>query len=328
MASPLYAHFLRQCAADVEAEGPVWRILEDHVAPGRGGALALRLMAAVHRLVLSGGAPELHARYPSVGGDGDAEAAWPAFRRLAESARSTLAALVALPCQTNEVGRSAALMWGFLDVAAFTSRPLRLFEVGASAGLNLRCDRFRFGGGGAFFGPPDSPVDLVGLWRDAPPRTDVTIEVVERRGCDPRPLDPSSEADSLSLRASIWADQKERFARLSGALRVAAEVPAPVDAASAADWLPSVLASSLGGAVRVVYHSVVDEYLDEPTRRRVHTILDQTGRRATAESPFAWVRLEPHTSIREHGLWVTTWPGGATRLLALCGAHGTDVRRA
>jgi hypothetical protein len=38
------------------------------------------------------------------------------------------------------------LIGGFLRVAAMTRRPLRLLEVGSSAGLNLRWDHYRYEG--------------------------------------------------------------------------------------------------------------------------------------------------------------------------------------
>jgi hypothetical protein len=40
--------------------------------------------------------------------------------------------------QTNEVARAAIIYPGLLEVARIVGRPLALFELGASAGLNLR----------------------------------------------------------------------------------------------------------------------------------------------------------------------------------------------
>jgi hypothetical protein len=285
-------------------------------------------MAAVHRLVLAGRAPGLARHYPSAGGDASAEGAWRAFRDLLEEQGRELAPLVTLRCQTNEVGRAAALAFGFLDVAAATGLPLRVLEVGASAGLNLRWDRFRYGGGGASWGDAASPVDLTGLWAEPPEHADVRVEVVERRGCDLRPVDPTSEEGRLALRASVWADQLQRFARLDGALELAARVPAAVDAASLEDWLPEQLAAPSPGVATVVYHSVVDEYLPSETRRAFHAVLEDAGARATADAPLAWLRLEPTTELRHHGVRLRTWPGRRERLLATCGAHGAGTRRA
>ena len=328
MGSPLYGRLLRGAALDALSGGPIWRVLEQHAAPGRGNALALRLMAAAHRLVLTGQAPVLALHYPSAGGDAGREGAFAAFRDLTEARRSELTRLVALRCQTNEVGRAAALMFGFLELAAETRLPLRVFEVGASAGLNLRFDRFRYGGGRAAWGEPGSPVDLTGLWRDSPQAVESRVEVVERRGCDLGPIDPGSDQGRLALTASVWADQTARFARLQGALALAARVPAAVDAASLESWVPGRLAELPRGTATVVYHSVVDEYLPAEARRVFHASLEEAGARATRQAPLAWLRLEPVSAVREHGVRLVTWPGGRERLVAICGAHGSDVRRA
>jgi hypothetical protein len=226
-----------------------------------------------------------------------------------------------------EVGRCAGLAWAFLAVAAATGRPLRLLEVGASAGLNLRWDRYRYGGPGCAWGPPDSPVDLTGLWADQPDHLEAHVDVVERRGCDRSPVDPTSPEGRLTLTASVWADQRDRLDRLRGALLVAAGVPARVDATSVEQWLPERLAAPCDGVATVVYHSVVDEYLPADVRDRFHAQLRRAGGRATASAPLAWVRMEPVSEVRAHGVTLTEWPGGADRMLAVCGAHGKDVRR-
>ncbi|MCM2255561.1 MAG: DUF2332 domain-containing protein [Vicinamibacteria bacterium] len=357
MGSPLYASLLGHAATDVHAAGPCWDVLRDHVLPGRGDALALRFMAAVHRLVLAGDAPTLAALYaesraPEVCVQRNA-AVWPAFVETVATHRETLARDVAVPCQTNEVGRSAGLMFGFLDLAATTGRPLRLLEVGASAGLNLRFDHFRYGGGGACWGDAGSPVDLTGLWAEAPPHVDAPLAVASRQGCDPNPIDvttprglgaeelrsrrsphgtdagftPASEPDARrALLASVWADQGPRFHRLEGALALAAQVPATVVRASADAFVAEQLAASTPGVTTVVYHSVVQEYFDAGTALRFRAALEAAGARATAEAPVAWLRLEPVSALRHHGVTLTTWPGGDERLLAVCGAHGQGAR--
>src|SRR5262245_20219194 len=254
MGSPLYARLLRDAAADAEAGGPVWDALRGHVAPGRGGALALRLMAARHRLVLPGRAPELARHYPSAGGEASLPGAFEAFRGTLLARAPELEELLGLRCQTNEVGRAAALLFGFLDVAASTGLPMRVLEVGASAGLNLRFDRFRYGGGGGAWGDESSPVDLTGLWAEVPEHVGTALRVVERRGCDIAPVDPSTEEGRLALSASVWADQLPRFRRLRGALELAARVPAAVDAASLEAWMPAQLEALRPETATVVYH--------------------------------------------------------------------------
>jgi hypothetical protein len=326
MGSPLYAGLLHAAARDAEAGGPTWRVLSSHLTPGRGNALALRLMAAVHRLVLTGQAPELARHYPSAGGDALAQDAWAAFESVLERRSAEVSRLSGLRCQTNEVGRAAALVFGFLDVAASTGLPLRVLEVGASAGLNLRFDHFRYGGAGAHWGDAASPVDLVGLWAEGPDHLDAPLRVVERRGCDLHPVDAGSDEGKLALAASIWADQRPRFARLQGALELAARISAVVDAEPLDSWVPRQLAEPTPGMATIVYHSVVDEYLPEASRHAFHAALATAGRAATKLAPLAWLRLEPISAVREHGVRLVTWPGGGERWLATCGAHGSDAR--
>jgi hypothetical protein len=242
-----------------------------------------------------------------------------------QSAR--LAPLVAVPCQTNEVGRCAPLAFGFLELASSYGLPMRLLEVGASAGLNLRLDHFRYAGGGASFGPAESPVDLTGLWLDAPPGLPAALEVVERRGCDRRPIDIATAEGRLQLEASLWADQVARLARLRGALELAARVPASVERAPVAQWLPRALADLRPGATTVVFHSIVYEYFDGETRAAFHAALDQAGAAATRDAPLAWLRFEATPATRGYAATLTTWPGAEERVVATAGAHGADVRR-
>ncbi len=129
MGSPLYAHLLERAADDAAAGGPVLRARRAVRRTNlRADALALRLMAAVHRLVLAGASPAAlgplpdrrrHARGP--------DGAWEAFRELViEQQDRLLQPLVAQPCQTNEVGRCAPLAFGFLELASIYRLPLRL----------------------------------------------------------------------------------------------------------------------------------------------------------------------------------------------------------
>lgn len=326
MGSPLYAYLLTCAAQDVLAGGVTAELLLDDVRPGRGDAAALRFLAAVHRLVLDRRAPELALHYPSVGGTPELATVGPALLATIGDHLETLRSQMRRPCQTNEVGRTAGLLVGLLDVAAVTGLPLALREVGAAAGLNLRLDRFRFElPGGVHVGPADAELVLRDRWRAPVPHAETTLRVVDRRGVDLAPIDPTSAEGRLRLSASVWADQTERFARLGAGLRTAAAVPATVDAGRAPSWVATHAAPRQGWTT-VVFHSIVEEYLDDDERAALHETIVAHGQTATERAPLAWVRMEPSSQLRHHAVSVRVWPHApAERHVATTGAHGDDV---
>ena len=289
---PLTAGLCARAAGDVDAGGPLWHALRPHAHLPSDAVLPLRLAGAAHRLALAGDAPSYAAHLPTCGGDGDPDAAWRALRDLA--ADGALAAGLEHPVQTNEPGRRRALLPAFAAVHAATGLPLRLLEVGASAGLLLH--------------RPEG------------------IEVIARRGCDANPLDPRSWTDRLLLQSFVWASQVERFANLTRALDEAAHDPATVDRADAGEWVAAQLAGRREGRATVVFHSVVWQYLALDTRREIDLALERAARRASPCAPLAYVRFEP---VGDHAeTWLRTWPGGHDRLVARSGYHGQDLELA
>src|SRR5947208_3074146 len=138
MGSPFYADLLERMADDVVAAGPVGRFLADQLDTTYEEAVPLRFLGGVHRQVLSGRAPELAARFPSVGGDGDAAAAWPALLSFIDADADAIRDALTRPPQTNEVGRSAALVGGFLVVARDV--PVAIDRAGIPDWLARRLD--------------------------------------------------------------------------------------------------------------------------------------------------------------------------------------------
>jgi hypothetical protein len=206
-----------------------------------GAVIQLRLLAAIFRLVLTERAPALRPYYACLGGDEPPSTAWPVMRQVIAEHLDELHEELAIAPQTNEVGRSAALLAGLFDLAAATGcRRVRLLELGASAGLNLLLDRFRVVGDGWSWGPDSSPVQLLGAVHGAIVPTD--LEIVEARGCDLDPVDATSEQGRLRLTSFVWPFDVHRHERLAGALQLAVAQPPVVDRASAAGWLTSALA--------------------------------------------------------------------------------------
>ncbi len=324
--SALYEAVLDAVLVDVAADGVCRAVLAPYAAEPHARATVLRFLAAVHELVLEGRAPDLGAHYPSVGGTPGSDVG-AAFLATVIDHVDDLVERTAAPIQTNEVGRSAALLGGFLLLGA-TGLPLRVLEVGASAGLNLRFDHLRYEAGGDAFGPADSPVRFVEPWSDGRPRLEGPLVVGERRGCDVHPLDPTDPGHQLRLRACLWPDQPDRRTRLDGALEVAAAVPVVVDEADAAEWAAAQLAAPSAGVVTVVVHTIVAQYLGPATRQALESAIRTAGEAATPDAPVAWLCMEPATET-EAEVRLTLWPKPApvrTHVVARSGFHGPPVR--
>lgn len=319
LGSPLYAGLLERTAVDVETGGPTWQVLEPFADWPGDSAFVLRFMGAVHRLVLAGAAPALAPQFTT---GGDPERAWPAFHALIEQNTDRIRALaVRCPVQTNEVGRCAALAPAILWLSG--GMPVRLLELGASAGLNLRWDAYRYE---EAWGDPASPVRLVDRYRGRrPPFRPPEVEIVERRGCDVAPVDPHSEAGRLTLTSFVWPDQPERLGllRRAIAIAIAEQVPAVVEAAEADEWLVRVLAEPPPACVTVVFHSIVWQYLPSAQRERIAETITRAGAQADPTAPIAWLRMEPDRGTTR--IQATTWPGGRTTTLAWAGFHGRPV---
>lgn len=312
LGSPLYAELLDRAGDDAERGGVVWEICEGREREPGETALALRVMGAVHRIALEGRAPELAAFFPSCGGSTSASAsasgsgdAWPALEAVLSSHADEVRAVLDVDPQTNEVGRAAALLGGFLAVAASTGLPLRILEIGASAGLLLRWDHYRY----PAWGPAASPVQMTDAFTGEPPPGDAVV--VERRGCDLHPIDAATDEGALRLQSFVWPDMLRRHKLLRAACEVAREVPVEIDQEPAGSWLQRQLAEPVEGVATVVYHSVFLQYLDRPERGDVRRMIREAGERAAPNAPVMWLSFEParpQFEVQLNGRVVATAP--------------------
>jgi len=225
--------------------------------------------------------------------------------------------------QTNEVTRCCALLPGFIEIARATGLPLRLLEIGCSAGLNLRWDRYRYETVRGPWGPVDSSVVFENSFIGDPPPLGVTVRVMERRGCDLNPIDPTTSDGRLTLLSFVWPDQTERFRQLSNAIELARSVPAEVKRADAIEWLDTQLGQTRPGVTDVVFHSIVLLYGSRQNRERLGQLMAQAGDCATQQNPLAWLSMEPGENQAD--VHLTLWPGGERRLIATAGYHGRQV---
>jgi len=326
MGSPLYGDLLAHAADDLLAGGPVASVLEGHLDSRPASVLALRMLGGAHALALSGQAPELAAWYPSAGGNTDPESgsphAWAALRQTFAEHRDAVREWLNWPPQTNEVGRSAALIGGLLYLTARARLPFRLVEVGASAGLNLRADQYYVPGDAGTYGDPGSPVVLSHGWQGVAPPAG-PVEVVSRVGGDIAPVDPASPEGRLRLTAYVWPDQAERLARLRGALAVAGRVPAELRAEPATVTLANTELAD--GTWTVLWHSIFRQYLTQEQRSELADGVARLGAAATPRARFAHLYLE-QSQAGGCPVTLTTWPGASTENLGTASPHGIPVR--
>jgi hypothetical protein len=315
MGSAFTAALLREAAADARRElllAALLQPLSNYARPG------LHLAGALHYLALLG-EPALARHYPSTGGDGDAHSAWIAARATLISSSSRLTSLLAQIPQTNEPARSMPLLAAFAWLSARFEMPLRLREVGASTGLNLRFDRYRYDGGNWQWGDARSPLVLRNrIVAGRPENIDAPIIVDDRFGCDLNPLDATKEKDRLRLTSFVWPDQTERLARLQNALAVARDFPVEIEAEPFATWLPR-RGLPRSGALTVVFHTIVEEHLSPREKLELAATICRLGDGASSEAPFAHVRMEVEDGRYRTCLQV--WPN-ASDPVPICESDG------
>lgn len=325
LGSPFTANMLELIRENVVSGGALAPVVVPWQGKPIDDVVALRLTGVMQMMARTGRAPGLSPYYPKGGRAWDS----PAIAREIENAVKAnvgfVRSILARPPQTNEIGRSAVLMPAYARVANLTGLPLRILEVGASAGLNLLWDRFLYDLGGHHIGNPNAPVTVKADWNGPWPGITSLPRVIERRGCDRTPIDLNAPGEADRLMSYVWPDQTERVARLEGAIALAQQVKPALEQADAAEWLERMLAKPVAGTATIVAHSIAWTYFSTETSARGQLAIIEAGARATREAPLAWVAFEHEAQNQPPSLKVTTWPGGEQKLLARAHPHGTSV---
>lgn len=280
-------------------------------------AIAMRLNGALHAIARRRTEPDLSALYR-----GDHRAFDRAIGKALESSDSFIIEWLRDPTQTNEVGRSAALMAALMVAADRFGLPFELNELGTSCGLNLNLGRYSFDLGGTAVGQPGSALHIAPQWRGPKPQA-AAVEIASACGVDRHPLDARNPDSCERLLAFIWADQHNRTRRLERALEIARAHPPQIDEGEAIGWIAERLsAPQQAGVCRVVFHSMFRQYLPGPEQTKLGDLILAASAHATPERPLAWVSLEWTPNRSEVQLTLTCWPDGQSHLLATCHPYG------
>ncbi len=185
--------------------------------------------------------------------------------------------------QTNEPGRCAM----FAPVLASLPQPIALLELGASAGLCLIPDRYRYRYNEKTATPitasanaPEFPCQVEGT----PPASPTRLKIAARLGLDLNPLDVTDTDTQRWLRALVWPDEEDREARLAAALQVASKAPPMIrkadlncDPTKHLSEAIADLAPQAPGATPVILHSAFLAYLPREDRQAVADAIQASG---------------------------------------------------
>jgi hypothetical protein len=282
----------------------------------QGDNLPLRLAGALHALRIEGLA--LTEVYPPSAVSDDA--LWQAILEAFDVHCHRITDWLESAPQTNEVRRSAVILPGLALVRDRYAVPFELLELGTSAGLNLRADKFCVDAGGTIIGGPESKVRLTPDWQGPPPSS-LLPDIIARKGVDLNPLDPAANKDVLRLLAYLWPDQPHRLILTRAAIDIAGTTEATIDRRDAGDWLVEQLASP-STVGRLVFHTVAAQYFPPATKAKVTHALQQAASVATIDAPLAHLSMEADDVDRGAAVRLSIWPEGETTLIARADFHG------
>ncbi len=335
--SPTYEQIVRGLAGDQALLGRLAPLGEANRVPGL-------VLAAVHDIVLA--EPDLALAAIYAGDPGDP---WPPFAALLDERFDEVAAAITTRAlQTNEVGRTTALVPALGIVCdrldADSQRPIALVDIGSSAGLNLLLDRYSYeylspaGDVVAAWGESQSPVHLscTVIGGNVPALPVEPLPLASRLGIDLAPIDVRDDAAGRWLQACLWPDVPNRAGRLRGAVEVARSFPPTLLQGDVLEQLVPLLCELPSDVVPCIVSTWALAYLESNGRQQLYEQLSSLGEDrdlalVTAEYPHVtpWLPRPDRQAAVEEGkgatlLGLTTWSGGepGREVLAWMQAHG------
>jgi hypothetical protein len=285
--SPLYQSFCKVVVRDQ----PILKLLTQR-QPGQQASFLL--FGAIHYLLLSGVQHPLRDFYPSLAHALPKEpaAVGPVLLDFCHRYSDDLATLIRTRLvQTNVVKRSLGLLVGLWAVRRRCQQPVHLIEVGASAGIHLHFDRYRYILGERVFGQPDAKVAIETQWRgkQPPPNLDNLPQIVSRIGIDLNPVDVTDASERRWLSALVWPENQHEADLLTAALESVAKDPPTIVAGDAIDVCPQLASSLPSGEPRIVFHAATRMHVPLERRAAFDEAIDAIGQ----HGPLYHIWLEP-----------------------------------
>lgn len=201
--------------------------------------------------------------YPAVSGEAiPSESVWPSFREFC-----LVHADVLLPkfrsgrTQTCVVHRCAIVLPALASLPRIAEAGGRvgLLEIGPSAGLNLRLDKYRYeyegdDGTRIVWGDPSAkPVLRCAMRGKTPPPVPFELEILARHGLDLNAIDLEDPLALRWLRALIWPEHVERARLMDEALAHVPDVPIEIEEGDATQEIADHIARLPLDAPRVIF---------------------------------------------------------------------------
>ncbi len=322
--APCTARVIRGLLAVLDSDTATGRRMAGWAGLTLKDAMPLRINGGLHNLVLTGADTRLGEVYR--GELTDQSAVDALVRAVVERFDARLLPWLDGPPQTNEAGRSASVMAGLLWLAQRVPARFEMLELGASAGINTMMDRYSYDLGGVQLGPRGSPMHIVPEWRGPPPPAEA-IEIASIKGCDVSPVDLTDPQAVIMLKSYVWPEAHPRMDRIDAAAALARSATPSVAAQDAAAFVETALVQPQpAGLCRVLFHSIVWQYIPDDQRERITAAMASAAALASTDMPLAWITLETNRTTFRHELHVRHWPGGGeAQLLACAHPHGAWV---
>jgi hypothetical protein len=318
--SPLYVHLASAVAEDPE--------MLDLAARLEHGPRPNVLFAAVQYLL--GRSDPLAAWYPSIVTPARAvdDDPYPAFRGFVFARRDEILEIGRTRyTQTNEPRRCAVLLPVIAAAAERLGEPVHLVEIGASAGLNLCLENYRYEyASGVRLGR--SSLVLTCEDRRGVPMPRRLPFVADRLGIDLHPVDIDDPREVAWLEALVWPEQEERRRRLAAAIAIRRMTRVTMIRADATEVLAAAMSRLSTTGPAVIWHSFAWNQMTPAQRDDLDAAVAEVARgRSVArlglefwERDMEWpeirvgltaATMRPVARAHYHGAWVewTAAPG-------------------
>ena len=248
---------------------------------------------------------------------------YPAFKEFALSHKTEVINLLKTRrVQTNEVNRSTYIYPMLCEIHKLANRPLAVVEIGAAAGLNLCCDRYRYEAGDLIYGDLYSELTLRCEFRSPFPYGEIKPSPIltRRVAIDINTIDMNKEEDRNWMKALIWPEHLDRQKRFDTALSIARQTDIEYVEGNGVDLLEGLLTGESADTGICVFHTHVANQMTAEDRARLVAKIDSLSSRYNV--------FHLYNNIGSAMLQLVHYAGGERRHLNLADTegHGKWVR--